>query len=203
VAIHRHLPFREAAHESFTAEKLLIPCSHGLAHGAKTKTPRMFKRLRLIAAAAFCAGIFSMNAFAGPTATQTITFQVMAINELSVSGSPAAMIVNTATAGLAPDPVFESSTTYAITTNETNRKITGALNSNMPSGMVLAVLLVNPTGATSTGYQYLTTAPVNLVTGISTLNQSGLTIGYIMAATAAAGVVPSATRTVTFTITAG
>jgi hypothetical protein len=148
-------------------------------------------------------GLLRMTAFAGPTATVTATFQVMAINELSVSGNPAAMIISSATAGLAPNPAFESSTTYAITTNETNRKITGAINSAMPSGLALAAIVVNPTGAFCTGYQFITTAPVDLVTGISTVNQSGIVIGYIVGATSAAGVVPSSTRTFTLTITAG
>jgi hypothetical protein len=147
--------------------------------------------------------LLSVTSFAGPTGTPTISFQVTAINELSVSGNPAALIVNSATAGLAPNSVYDASTSYAITTNETNRKITGSINADMPVNIGLAIILLEPTGATSMGWMVLSTAPVNLVTGIGKLNQSGMLIGYWLAATSAAGVVPSNTRTVTLTITAG
>jgi hypothetical protein len=144
-----------------------------------------------------------VTAYAGPTATQTVTYEVTAINELSVSAATASLTVNSATAGSAPSAVTDSTTTYAVTTNETNRKITGAINSNMDSGVTLSVTLGAPTGATSTGKQALSTVAADLVTGISALNETGKLITYELAATTAAGVVPSGTRTVTLTITAG
>jgi hypothetical protein len=145
------------------------------------------------------------NAFAGNTAQQTVTYEVTAINELSVSSSTASVTVNSATAGSAPNVATDSSTSYAITTNETNRKITGSINTGMPSGVTLSVTLVAPTGGSSAGKQVLATSPAatDLVTGIATLNESGKGITYELAATSAAGVVPSATKTVTLTITAG
>jgi hypothetical protein len=156
-----------------------------------------------IAAAILSAGIFSINSFAGPTATQTVTYAVTAINEISVSGNPGALTVSTATAGSAPNAVTDASTTYSITTNEPTRKITGAINTDMPSGLTLSVTLAAPTGATSAGKKALTSVATDLVTAISTLNESAKTITYELAATSAAGVVPSATKTVTLTITAG
>jgi hypothetical protein len=44
---------------------------------------------------------------------------------------------------------------------------------------------------------------VDVVTGITKLAESGLSISYGLTATAAAGVVSSTTRTVTYTITGG
>jgi hypothetical protein len=41
------------------------------------------------------------------------------------------------------------------------------------------------------------------VTGVSNVNQSGLSISYGLSATVAAGVVAAGNRTVTYTITAG
>lgn len=143
------------------------------------------------------------SVFAADTAVQTVTYEVQAINELSVSSPTVSVTVNTATAGSAPDPAIDASSTYAITTNQTNRKITGAIDSNMPSGVTLSVTLAAPAGATSTGKQPLSTVAVDLVTGISTLNESGKTITYELSATAEAGVVAPATKTVTLTITAG
>jgi hypothetical protein len=155
-------------------------------------------RAALVAALASAA-----SAFAADTATQTVTFSVSAINEISVSGNPGAMTVSTATAGSAPTAVSNSSTTYAVTTNETGRKITAELDEAMPSGVTLTVNLAAPTGATSAGAVALTAAAQDVVTGISTLNESGKTIAYGLSATSAAGVQASDTRTVTLTITAG
>jgi len=142
-------------------------------------------------------------AFAGPTAEQTVTYEVAAINELAVSAPTVSLIVNSVTAGLAPNVATDSSTSYAITTNETNRKITGVINSNMPSGATLSITLAAPSAAFSMGKQALSTSPVDLVGDISTLNETGKTISYELGATSAAGIVPSATKTVTLTITAG
>ncbi len=162
------------------------------------------KMKHTILAALLATGLLgsSSKAFAGATTTQTVTYEVQAIDELAVTGTPS-LTVHTATAGSAPDAVTDNTATYAITTNETNRKITGAIDSNMPSGVTLSVNLGAPAGATSAGKQSLSSTPVDLVTGISTLNESGKSISYELVATSAAGVVASASKTVTLTITAG
>jgi hypothetical protein len=132
-----------------------------------------------------------------------VTYEVTAINELSVSAATAALTVSTATAGSAPDAVSDATTTYAITTNEEGRKITGAINTAMPAGVTLTANLAAPTEGTSIGAVALTATAADLVTGISTLNESGKVITYGLSATSAAGVVAEATKTVTLTITAG
>jgi hypothetical protein len=142
-------------------------------------------------------------AFAGSSANQTVTFSVSAINEIAVSGNPGALAVNAATAGAAPDTVQDASTTYDLTTNESNRKITAAIDTSMPSGVTLKVQLAAPAGATSAGAVTLSTSAADVVTGISTLNVTGKSITYSLSATSAAGTVGSDTRTVTLTITAG
>lgn len=143
------------------------------------------------------------SAFASDTATQTVTFSVSAINEISVSGNPGALTVSAATAGSAPTPVSNSSTSYAVTTNEEGRKITAEIDEAMPTGVTLTASLAAPTGATSAGAVALTAVAQDAVTGISTLNEGGKTITYGLSATSAAGVQASDTRTVTLTITAG
>lgn len=157
---------------------------------------------KYIAAAILTSGLLSLAAFAGDTATQVVTFAVSPINELSVSGNPGQLIVSTATAGEAPNVVMDATTSYAITTNEEGRKIVGSIDNPMPNGVDLRVLLAAPEGATSTGPMVLGTSPVDLVTGISTLNDVSKTITYALSATSAAGVIPSASRVVTFTVTA-
>lgn len=165
----------------------------------------MFKNLKSLAAVILTAGILTVSpsVFAGDSATQTVTFAVSAINELAVSGNPGALTVATATAGQAPDAVTDATTSYAITTNEEGRKITGAINSDMPTGVTLAIALQAPTGASSLGLRPLSSTATDLVTGISLLNDAAKGITYQLSATSAAGVVPSATKTVTLTITAG
>lgn len=136
---------------------------------------------------------------AAQTATQTVTFEVQAVNQLSVSGDPGALTISTATAGSAPSSATNASTTWAITTNESNKKVTASINSAMPAGVTLTLTLSAPSGAASSAVT-LGTLAQDAVTGITKLNESGLTVTYGLDATSAAGTVGSTTRTVTLTI---
>jgi hypothetical protein len=156
--------------------------------------PRVFLSLALLAAAAKPAD--------AQTATQVINFQVTAINQIGFSGSPT-LVINSATAGNAPTTASDASALWAVTSNQTGSKITASINSVMPAGLTLAVNLAAPSGATSAGAQSLSTTAVDLVTGITKVAQAALSVTYSLAATPAAGVVSSMTRTVTYTITGG
>lgn len=134
-------------------------------------------------------------------ATQDVTFEVQAINQIAFTGSPS-LVISSATAGGAPTSATANAS-YAITTNETNRKITAEINSALPAGVTLSVSLAAPAGGASAGAVSLGTTAQDVVTGISPVNASGLGVTYTLSATAAAGVVPSGTRTVTYTVTAG
>jgi hypothetical protein len=140
---------------------------------------------------------------AGNTTTQTVTFEVQAIDEIAASGDPGALVVYTATAGSEPDVATDNTTTYAITTNGTNKKITGEIDVAMPANTTLEVNLAAPTGGTSAGSVSLSASAADLVTGITQRAESGLTITYSLTATVSAGIVASDTRTVTLTLTAG
>ena len=133
-------------------------------------------------------------------ATQTVSFQISAIDTISVSGNPPTLIISTI-----PGSVSDSSTTYAVSTNGTNRRITGQITTggDMPANTSLYATLQAPTGGTSAGEQTLTSgSAVNLVTGISTLAESGRQISYRFAAVAGAGIIdPAQNRVVTLTIT--
>lgn len=159
------------------------------------------KKLVLFIAAGFIV-LACGNAFA-QTATQTVTFQVTAIDEISASGDPGALIVNSATAGSQPDAATDATTSYNVTTNGSSKKITGSIDSAMPVNTTLGVTLTAPTGGSSPGQVMLTITDQDLVTGISTLAESGMSISYQFSATAAAGVIASSNRTVTFTFTDG
>lgn len=157
---------------------------------------------RISAAIAVLAAVTVGTAHAQSTANHSVTYQVSAINQLAVTGSPS-LTVSTATAGSAPNAVTDATGTWAVSTNAANKKLTVALNSNMPTGVTLEVGAAAPTGATSTSFQTLSTAAVDLVTGIATTSASGLSLTYRLSATLAAGVVASASKTVTYTLVTG
>jgi len=144
----------------------------------------------------------AVNTASAQTATQTVTFQVTAINQISVTGAPS-LDINTATAGSAPTSVTAAANSWSVTTNQSTAMITASIPSDMPAGLTLSANLIAPAGATSTGLTALSTTAVNVVTGITKLNSAALGLTYQLDATAVAGVVTSATRVVTYTITGG
>ena len=156
-------------------------------------TKRILSTIALLVGAA--------GASSAQTATQTVTFQVDAINQIAFAGSPS-LVINTAVAGSNPTNATAAAT-WAVTTNQTGAKITASIGSNMPAGLTLSVNLTAPAGATSAGSLSLSTTAVDLVTTITKLAQGALAASYTLAATPAAGVVSSTTRTVTYTITGG
>lgn len=157
-------------------------------------------KLTLTFRAALVASLASASvAFAADNATQTVTFEVQAINELSNSGNPGALVVSTATAGSEPDVATDSTTTYAITTNGTSKKITASIDAPMPDGVTLKVTLGAPAGA-SANQITLGTVAVDAVTAITEVAESGKTISYELSALVTAGVVASDSTTVTYTV---
>ena len=155
---------------------------------------------RILSTVALLAGFAGVAS--AQSANQTVTFQVDAINQIAFAGAPS-LVINTATAGSAPTNAT-ANVSWAVTTNQSNAKITASIGSNMPAGLTLTVNLTAPSAAgTSAGAQSLSTTSVDLVTGITKLAESGLGVAYTLSATPAAGVVSSTTRTVTYTITGG
>ncbi len=136
------------------------------------------------------------------SATQTLTFAINAINQIGFTGAPS-LTISTATAGSAPTSVTNATATWAVTTNQTGAKITGSIPTVMPAGLTLSADLTAPTGGTSAGYKALGITATDLVTGITKVAQAGLGVIYKLDATPGAGVVNSATRVVTYTITGG
>lgn len=136
------------------------------------------------------------------SATQVVTFRVNPVNVIAFTGAPS-LKITTAVAGANPTQVTLSTSRWAVTTNQTGAKITASIPANVPAGVTLSVNLAAPTGGTSLGYKALTTVSVDLVTGITKRSQTNRVVNYRLAATAAAGVITSTTRVVTYTITGG
>src|SRR5437868_3548196 len=97
---------------------------------------RSFMAVLLGAAAA-------VSSASAQTATQTVTVQVDAINLVSVAGTPS-LTITAAVAGGAPTSVTSTGNTWAVTTNQTNAKITASIPTAMPSGVTLSANMGNP-----------------------------------------------------------
>lgn len=136
------------------------------------------------------------------TAIQRVTFQVTSVSRIAVSGTPQPLVVSTATPGQQPAPVVASGGTYSITTNETNRKITAAVDQDLPAGVTLEVALAAPAAATSVGSVALSTTGADVVTDIATVNATSLPITYRLIANTTVEMPSAETRVVTFTILA-
>ncbi|MEX2178908.1 MAG: hypothetical protein WD801_09375 [Gemmatimonadaceae bacterium] len=139
----------------------------------------------------------------GQSATQVVQFQVTAVNQMAMSGDPSPMVIGLATAGSAPTAVNGTGSTWAITTNEANKKVTAAIDQPLPTGVTLEVFLAAPSGATSAGHVALGVAAADVVTGISAGMASALPIAYRLSAAITTAITAPQTRTVTFTIVSG
>lgn len=137
---------------------------------------------------------------AATTVSSTFTIQIDAIDTISISSSSISLTINSATAGSAPAAATNTSSTYAITTNGTNRRVYASIDSNIATtGLALNIQLAAPTGATSSGVVTMSTTAQNLVTGISNQYQSGMLISYTLNCTINTPPT-SASRTVTYTL---
>lgn len=126
--------------------------------------------------------------------------EIRPISRLAVNGATTFMLPPTKSAKAS---VVSASATYAITTNEDNRRITVAIDEPMPAGVTLRMRMAAPSGAVAGEELTLTTEPQTAVTGISRLNAGNLDIDFSLV-TADRAVVPAATtRTVRVTLVSG
>jgi hypothetical protein len=139
------------------------------------------------------------NAHGAQTGTTAVTFTFQAIDEIAVTGAPT-LVINSAIAGQQPQPDVDTSSTYSISTNGANKRITAAINKQMPANTTLEIQLTTPGSGTSTGYKTLSTVAADVVTGISHVASASKTITYRFSATTAAGVLTDSC-TVTLTLT--
>lgn len=135
------------------------------------------------------------------TAKQTVTFSVVSSSRAAIASVATPMTVRAAITNGTSTNASVAGSSYAITTNESNQKISASLNEAMPSGMSLAVALSPPAGASSRGTTPLGATAADVVTGISAANSMSLPLVYTLTASN----VPdrSNRRIVTYTVTAG
>jgi len=156
------------------------------------------KSFRFLALAVLVAFGGSANAFAQSDG-HTVTLAVSSINVLAITGN-VELTISAATPGSNPDPV-SGSASYAITTNDTSKKITASTDQNLAAGFTLEVDVDAPAGATGSTGTSLSTSAVDVVTNLATVAEAGMGLDYTFTATAAAGTLASTGLTVTYTIT--
>ncbi len=133
-------------------------------------------------------------------ATQNVTLTVGAVQKMSVSG-PASLSISEGVAGTdALTSAVNNATTYNITHNQTSRKITAALDVNMPADITLEISMASTKG-TGDVTKVLSTTAQDVVTAIARGADANRVITYTLSALASAGEF-SGTRTVSFTIVA-
>lgn len=121
-----------------------------------------------------------------------------------VSGDPGMLTVGSATPGSPLDPASDASTTYTVTTTTAGQRIVARLDAPLPNGVTLTVSLTPPGGTANAGEVTLSTVDQTVVGSIQTAGTySGLAITYRLVATTAVGPVPTAVRSVVFTVVPG
>jgi hypothetical protein len=106
------------------------------------------------------------------TAQQRINYRIDQINEISINGGGNSLVISF------DDSKTEGRAKWAITTNETNKRVVGCLDADLPSGLRLYVELQAPEGSESNGPVNVSTNPQDLVTHISRVAQGDLNITY-------------------------
>lgn len=149
--------------------------------------------------------VLALGAAAGnagaQSATQTVSYEVTAVNAFSVSGNPSALVLNSATAGSGLTAASDASTTYSLTTNAATWKVTAALDLAMPSDLQLTMLLAAPGGGATTATTTLTATAADVVSGgTGALNVSAKSITYTLSAPTGIAAVQTGSRTVTLTL---
>jgi hypothetical protein len=121
---------------------------------------------------------------------------------LTIATSPAPFVMTTAVAGSQPTAITNNLTTYFVKAKNPAgaQKISAQLDVPMPPGTTITLTMAPPAGATSLGPVALDMTSRDIIINIDKENGSTLAITYVFSATVAAGVVPSQTRTVTFTM---
>lgn len=137
---------------------------------------------------------------AAQTATQVVTIVVEEVSGLSTATD---VWVERHPTGKSADAATDAPATYAFVTNGDEKKITGQLGEGPATGLALDVSLAAPTSGSSVGARTLRrTDAVDLVTGISGVEQRGLAIDYsVMTETAGLPSAEEEKLTVIFTVT--
>ena len=145
----------------------------------------------------------SLPALGGNTVTQTVVFEVRQISEMSVSGSPGNLLIETASGGSGAGRGCRQLLLLLAHHQRLRPEDHGAgWTATMPAGNGTGGEPgARPAGPAALGDVPLSTAAADLVTSISRVAEGPLGITYTFSAAKEAGTVPGQSKTVTFTLT--
>lgn len=138
--------------------------------------------------------------FASNHDSVVIYYEVLPVNEIEIKSAPVSLSVLEAKAGSTAVSA-ESKAFYDITTNcpADSKKLIASLASEIEQGLSIYVRGNAPDGAISTGFNEITTSPLDIVTGIDPVAQSNLELAFRLQAEPEVKAVSG--KSVTFTIT--
>ena len=136
-------------------------------------------------------GARSQNA----SATQELAIEVKPVTRLIVSGAPLPLVVSCGGISSATD----ASSRYSLVTNLKSMKIVASIDSPMPSGTSLAIMLESTKGVSRGEVEIAGSAEV--VTGIGPGGETDQRIMYRFSALPGVTELASGERTVTLTLT--
>lgn len=154
------------------------------------------KKLLAIGIISLLFGTVSANA--QQSSVQIIDINIAEMAVINTSGV-LSMNFNAVQAGDTPEPVY-ANTTYSISTNGANKKVTAEIDVDLPVGVTIDVEMQPTPNGTSTGKQRLSTNPVDLVLGVTRERGIALNVSWEGRVTLEAEP-GSHTRFVTFTLT--
>ena len=166
-------------------------------------------RDRILAAAVLLASALPGLVLGGTSGSHTVSITLQEIAELACSGSPSTLVLSSAgaTPGSLPAPATDATTSLSWTSSvasSTTRKITAALDSNYPAGIVLKATLAKPSGSngTSAGQKTLSDTAQDMFTGIAGEPCTGATITFEASLSSIIAPVSSESKILTWTLTA-
>ena len=137
-------------------------------------------------------GARSQNA----SATQELAIEVKPVTRLIVSGAPLPLVVSS---GGGISSATDASSRYSLVTNLKSMKIVASIDSPMPSGTSLAIMLESTKGVNRGEVEIAGSAEV--VTGIGPGGETDQRIMYRFSALPGVTELASGERTVTLTLT--
>lgn len=110
------------------------------------------------------------------------------------------LTITSATAGAQPNAVTGSTAYSTVVFFTGTMRVNARLDVNMPANTTMMVRVTAPSGGTSLGNVSLDKTPRDVVIAATPAFFTNVTIFYTFSGTVLAGVLPIATRTVTFTL---
>jgi hypothetical protein len=127
--------------------------------------------------------IFSfLPCFSQGSSPQSISIVILPVVRMSINSPSGFLRVSELSQSNLLPVAATANATYSISTNESGKRITCALNNTIPANTSLTLNMEAPTGATNMGDVVLSTQAKDLVRAIPACSASNLNISYTFSA---------------------